>query len=128
MWRIWLRWRGWRFGQLAAGTPHIGSRELSALRTLIRRWRELCECLLEIDRDRNLVIQRSGSLPRAGDHRVCGSAKWKSPETGDAVLLTAIHHHRKRPGRMAAGRRRAVDEELRVGRPFCIEDIVPVGT
>src|SRR5215472_9772119 len=70
MWRIWLRWRGWRFGQLAAGTPHIGSRELSALRTLIRRWRELCECLLEIDRDRNLVIQRSGSLPGAGDHRM----------------------------------------------------------
>src|SRR5262249_43736694 len=70
--------------------PHIGSRELSALRTLIRRWRELCECLLEIDRDRNLVIQRSGSLPRAGDHRVCGPAKWKSPETVGSPLIMSL--------------------------------------
>jgi hypothetical protein len=46
-------------------------------RDLIRRWRKLRECLLEIDGDSNLVIQRSRLLPCAGDQRI---AKW-SPDS-----------------------------------------------
>src|SRR5262249_18992836 len=78
--------------------------ELPALQALIRRRGELCECLLEIDRDRNLVIQRSRLLPRAGDHRMRTGKMEISrnrrlavdhvAETGDAILLAAIHHHR----------------------------------
>src|SRR5262245_46187478 len=98
-------WRGSRFRLLAASSASHRSRGLSALRALIRRWGKLCECLLEINRDRNLVIQRSRSFPRAGDYRMRAGKTEISrnrrlaldhvAETGDAVLLAAIHHHRK---------------------------------
>src|ERR1700758_5293662 len=74
-------------------------------RDLIRRWRKLRECLLEIDGDSNLVIQRSRLLPCAGDQRmragkveICRDGRPAVDhvaETGNTVLLTAIYHHRK---------------------------------
>src|SRR6201993_5039460 len=69
-------------------------------RDLIRRWRKLRECLLEIDADSNLVIQRSRLLPCAGGQRMpAGKVEIGRngrptvdhvAETGNAVLLTAI--------------------------------------
>src|SRR6516162_10045818 len=98
-------WRGWRFRPLAASGASHGSPGLPPCEPLICRRGELCECLLAIDRERNLVIQRSRLLPRAGDHRMRAGkmeisrnrrlAVGHVAETGDAVLLAAIHHHRK---------------------------------
>ena len=68
-------------------------------RDLIRRRRKLCECLLEIDGDGNLVIQRARLLPCAGHQRVRAGkveigrngrpAVDHVAETDNAVLLAA---------------------------------------
>src|SRR6516162_8600180 len=72
---------------------HMGHPGCPPCGPLICRRGELCECLLEIDRERNLVIQRSRLLPRAGDHRQMEISRNRRlavghvAETGDAVLL-----------------------------------------
>src|SRR5262249_61102233 len=106
--------------------------ELPALQALIRKRGELCECLLEIDRDRNLVIQRSRLLPRAGDHRVRTDKMEISrnrrltvdhlAETRDAVLLAAIHHHPKQPGQNTAARAQDSDTAVGPRQTYCIVD------
>src|SRR5215471_6251309 len=97
-----LLWTG--VGVFAAGVPHIGPCELP-IPGLNPTMAEASRMPPRDQRYSNLVIQRSRLLPCAGDQRMrAGKVEIRRngrptvdhvAETGNAVLLTAIYHHRK---------------------------------